>query len=138
MKQIYVRPARQSESKQYLEWSRSTEGNAFDPEVAARPSTFTLVAYNPESSIAYMPVGQVFTMESLGIKPGATDLEKAFSVRELMKAVVLQAHIKGIGEIYFIGSSPLTNAFAAERGFEKIEYPVYRMKLSDLEKHEDI
>lgn len=134
MKQTYVRPARQSESRQFLEWSRSTEDNAFDPEAAARPSTFTLAAYTQESPTAYLPVAQVFMLESLAVKPGQTDLQTAVSIRELMKAVVLQAHIKGVGELYLVGSNPRTNAFAEDRGFEKVEYPVYRMKLSDLEK----
>jgi len=50
---------------------------------------------------------------------------------------VTQAHIQGRGEIYFIGSDEMTSAFAENHIFERVDAPVYRVRVRNLEKSND-
>lgn len=131
MATIYVRPARNGEAKDFLNWSIGQEG--FDAEVAARPDTFTIAAYDKQKVIAYMPFHQPIMLETIAFNPEATELEKVSAMKELIQFVVAQCHLRGVSEIYFLGSDKSTNEFAQNHIFERVDYPVYRVKISDLE-----
>ena len=75
--------------------------------------------------------------------PESSDLEKALASRDLVKQVVTFGYINKLPEILFMGDNPGTNKIS-EHVFERIEYsdqqifeenvyPVYRLKLEDLE-----
>lgn len=133
---MFTRPAVKQQLKQMLAWLVKTKDNGFDASVLAYPGTFTICAYNKERNVLYMPVQQPFMLESLGINPDASAEESAFAIAEATREVIMQAHIKGVGEIYFLGSNEKTNAFATKHGFEEVPFKVYRMKLQDLEPKE--
>ena len=132
MRHIFVRPSRPDEAQLYFDFAKSTPENLFDPAVASYPSSFTLCAYGKEP-ILFAPVQQPFFMDALAFCPTSGLLDRAVAMKEVVQALVTQAHIKGIGEIYFYCKEPSTQAFAEKNGFEKIPFPLYRMRLADLE-----
>jgi Tat protein secretion system quality control protein TatD with DNase activity len=72
-------------------------------------------------------------MESLGFHPLCTDSQKALAMKELTHNLITQAYLRGIGEIYFFGSDHTTNDFAERQGFRQVQYPVYLVRVQELE-----
>lgn len=134
---IFIRPAKPEDAEQFLEWSLATKGNEFDPAAAKHASTITLCAYDQTGPLAYLPlqqpIMQPFFLESLAARPGLTKAETAAVLKEFMQAAVTLAEIKGVGEIYFLGTEEGTDAMAANQMFEKLPYTVYRVRVKDLE-----
>jgi hypothetical protein len=135
MKHIFVRPARQNEAEQFLEWSvANKDHSSFDPEIARQPGTFVLAAYNCDKVVAYIPVHRPFMLESLAPNPEASDFEVASALREFTQFLVSQCHIKNdVGHIYFLGNADDTNKFASNHVYEELPWRVYRARVSDLE-----
>lgn len=143
MKHVYVRPAVPEDAGTFLKWAVENKGNEFDPEVVTYPDSFTLCAFDEKGPLVYMPVQQpMFTepmvLESLAIRPEATKMEVAVALKELVQACVTIGFMKGTGEIYFLGSSEATNRFAEHQVFEKLDWPVYRLRMSDLLNKEEL
>lgn len=135
MKHIFVRPAKPGDSERCSEWAvQNLDKNHIDPKVVEYPSTFVLAAYAEDGPVMYMPVQTPLMMESVAVDPEASEMKQAQALKELVQALVLQCHLKGIGEIYFIGSDEKTSAFAENQLFEKISSPVYRIRIHNLEK----
>jgi hypothetical protein len=55
-------------------------------------------------------------------------------MKEMTHSLITQAYAQNRGEIYFLGSDEGTNRFAEHQGFKRIEWPVYRVILADLER----
>lgn len=79
-----------------------------------------------------MPVQVPLMMESVATRPGADKKEIAVALKELTQECVTQCHIRGAGEIYFLGTDAGTDAMAANQIFEKLNYTVYRLRIKDL------
>lgn len=131
MKHVYVRAATEEDIPKFVEWSG--QNPHFDAAVMGYPSTFTLVAYDGNGPLAFMPVQQPFYMEAISFKPDSSDFEKALAMKELTHALITYCHAKGSGEIYFVGTNEGTNKFAASQAFEEMPFKVYRVKLHQLE-----
>jgi hypothetical protein len=130
---IFVRPVRPEDTKKFIDWSLETPNNGFDPAVAKYPSTFVLCAYDKDGPLSFMPVQQVFMMDSVATKPGASKSQTALALKEFTQALVTQAHIKGIGEICFLATDDGTNKMAENQLFEELPYKVFRCKIAELE-----
>ena len=128
---IFVRPARKGEGGTFLEWSKDIPG--FDPEMAYHPGVPTVAAYNKQRVVAYMPVNTPYFMETIAFNPESTNLEKALAMAEFVKFLVAQCYIKGVPEVYFLGTDDMTDKFALDHVFEQLPYKLYRVKVSDLE-----
>lgn len=105
------------------------------------PDTFTLAAIDDTGVLAFWPVQQPVVekslmLESLVFKPGITELKKSQVLKQMFVSCVSLGFMKNTGEIYFVGTDERTNHWAEKLGFEKLEYPVYRLRLTDLE-HEN-
>jgi hypothetical protein len=50
-------------------------------------------------------------------------------MKQMVTVIAFTAYTKGAREIYFMGSSKETNDFAEKHGFEKVETPMYRLRL---------
>ena len=134
MKHTFVRPARPADAHEAVEWMLKTANNEFDPEVVKFPTTVTWCAYTQDGPVAYLPVQQPFMADALGSRPGADYNEVAAALKELMHNLVSQAHIKGVGEIYFLTKDEATARFAENHHFEEIPYRLFRVKMADLER----
>lgn len=130
---LFVRPAQQSDAELFLEWSRQNPHNGFDPEVAKYPSTITWCVYDKHGPLAFMPMQCPLMMESLASRPGASKQEIAESLKELTQEFVTQAHVRGAGEIYFLGTDEGTDNMATNQIFERVPYTVYRLRIKDLQ-----
>ena len=134
-KYIYVRPARPADKELFIKWTiENRDKNGADPEIGSYPTTFVLCAYDEKGPLVFMPVQQPLFLESLAIRPGADTCDVAAALRDLTKACVTQAHIKGSGEIYFISDEATIQRFAKNQIFKQLPVNIYRVKLSDLEK----
>ncbi len=140
MKHIFVRPAISKDVEQCAKWAvQNLDRNKLDPEVMNYPSTFMMAAYDSEDGVLmYMPVQTPLMMESVCVNPEVSDRKQALALKELVQALVTSCHVQGRGEVYFIGSDDRTSAFAENQLFERINVPVYRIKIRDLEKQNDI
>jgi len=132
MKPQFVRLAREDEAQMYFDWCSESSVNEFDPEVAKFPSSATWVSYDKDGPVAFQTIQRPLVLESLGPRPGLSNLQTAQALKELTQNAVSQAHLQGAGEIWFLGSDPDTDEFARNWIFEKVDMPLYRVKLKDL------
>lgn len=133
---MFTRPAVKQQLTQMLAWIVKTKNNAFDASILTYPSTFVLCAYNKVRNVLYMPIQQPLMLESLAVNPEASPEEVGFALAETTREAVMQAHLKGVGEVYFAGSNPDTVRFALKHGFEEVPFKFYRIKLLDVEPKE--
>ena len=131
-KPVFVRPVRPDEGQMFFDWSKENPENEFDPQVALFPSSTTWCAFDKDGPLAFQTIQRPFMLESLAMRPGATNMQTASALRELTQNAVTQAAGNGVGEIYFLGSSEATNDFAKAHIFEELPYKVFRVKLRDL------
>lgn len=132
---IFVRPVRPEDRELFVQWTwNNISRNGADPEVISYPTTFVLCAYDGDGPLAFMPIQQPLVLDSIAIRPGADNIKIASALRDLFKACVTQAHLKGAGEILFISDEATIQKFASNQAFEKLPVNIYRAKLSDLEK----
>src|SRR5208283_4118018 len=139
MRTMFVRPIRQNEAQQFLDWSiANIERNNFDPAVGSYQSTIMPVAYDADGPVAYLPIQQLFVLESLAPRPGATDGQIAVALKEIFQFAVTMAHLKNVGEIMFFASDKATADFAMSRPkmFSPVPYQAYRVKIAELENKE--
>lgn len=135
MKHIFVRPAKSEDIETCAKWAvQNLDRNKLDSEVVNYPSTFTLAAYDSEDGvILFMPVQTPLMLESACVNPEVSDRKQALALKEIIQALVTSCHLQGRGEIYFLGSDEKTSSFAENQLFERVDVPVYRVKLSSLE-----
>jgi hypothetical protein len=105
--------------------SRWFEGIAkqshLDPDVFRYPKTTLIQAYNKATGkpILYVPVHDVFMMESLGPNPEASDGEIAAALAQVVKSIHWEAYKQGLGEIYFPCTNERTAEFAGNHSFKR-------------------
>ena len=136
MKSLFVRPIREAEAKQFLDWSiANKDKSAFDPKVATYPSTLVPCVYDADGPVAYMPIQRPFVLDSFAPRPGLTKIQTASALHEIFQFSVSKAHETGVGEVLFFATDDNTVKFAArQKIFQYVPYRVYRVKISDLEK----
>jgi len=141
---MFVRQAREKDSKQCAEWYSLMPSCSLD--TIRFPETYTLCAFKKNKIIAFLIVqvcGKTQVLCRLISNPESSDLEKATASRDLVKQVISFGYINELPEILFMGDVLKTNRIA-EHVFKKIEYsdqnifeediyPVYRLRLGDLE-----
>lgn len=138
MRDIFVRPAQPEDAQTFIQWAVANKGNEFDPAIVTYPDSFTLCAFDVDGPVAFLPVQQPMVaepmmLESLAVRPEASAKEIASALRELIQACVTIGYMKGTGELYFLGSNEQTNRFAEHhKVFERLDWPVYRLRMSDL------
>ena len=133
MNRVWIRPIRQDDAQCFFEWSKENEDKSkFDPAVPLFPSSTTWCAYDKDGPLAYQTIQQPLMLESLAPRPGNSPTQNAAAMKELTKNCITLAHSKGVGEIYFLGSDFETDAFASNHIFERVDMPVYRVRLKDL------
>lgn len=129
---MFVRPARPEDVENFITWSMNTKDNLFDPDTTNYPSTAVLCAFNEHGPIVYCPIQHPFFMEHLAIKPGASPIDVAVALKAITDAVVTQAYLKGVGEIYFLCKDESTINFA-KTIYEELPWKIFRLKLKNLE-----
>ena len=128
MKQLKVRIAGPGDAKQLGDWLCATKGNLFDQAILGYPTLRVLASY-AEEVVAYLPTQKALFMESLAVNPQASLLDKGQAFRDLVKGSELLASSDGIRELYMLCEDENVIRVAEGHGFERIPYPLLRMKL---------
>jgi len=129
MKPIWAEAAQVGDVGEYGQFTAGTSQNLADARVLSYPATKILKTSDGEKNIVYMPVQQCQVWESLGLNPNASELEIASALKAIAHVLRFCALSDGQGEIYFLCSEERTQKFAAKNGFEKVEIPLYRMRV---------
>ncbi len=129
MKQLKLRIARPEDADEMGDWLLKTPNNLFDPAILNYPTFRAISSYGGEGNIAHLPSQQAMVLESLAVKPGTPPIAAAQAFRDLVKAMELLASSFGIREMYFICKDENVVRIAEGHGFERITFPVVRMKL---------
>lgn len=129
MTQLKMKIGDPKNTEEIAEWLLANPTNAFDPGIFKYPTFRVLTSYNDNGNTLHMPSQQVLMVESLAPNPKASPLELAQALRDLVKGQELLASSFGLRELYFIGSDPRVLEIAVAHGFERIGFPVVRLKL---------
>lgn len=133
MRPIWIRKFRKGDPQDWQKRAdylgRIADKNLIDPKVLEYPATETIVAEKEGREIVYLPVQVCYVLESLGIAPDASVTEIAGALDKLISASVFAARSSGHGEIYWLCSDESTCKFAERHGAEKVNIPVYRVKV---------
>ena len=129
MKPIWAEAAKPHEAEELASFLMGTKNNLVDSRVLTYPATKIYKASDGQKNIVFMPVQSCQVWESLGINPEATDSEIAAGLKALAHVLRFSALANGEGEIYFLCSEERTQKFAQHHGFEKVEIPLYRMRI---------
>lgn len=132
MKRVYVRGIRPDEADTFYGWAKENTVNEFDEQVPLFPSSTTWCAYDHDGPLAYQTLQQPLFLESLAPRPGASKIEIALALKELTQNAITLAHSRGCGEVYFLGSDEDTDKLAVNQIFERVNLPLFRVKLKDL------
>jgi len=127
-----IRDAEPKDAQNYSEWLTAASGiNLVDPAVYKYPTCVTAVVEDKEGQPALMNSSHlVLVMEALAPRPGLTPLQEARALKELFEAVKEIARKSGVREILFGCKDERVHKFIEGRGFEKLNFPVFRFKVS--------
>ena len=128
MKQLKIKLAGAEDAAALLDWLTTTKRNLFDPNILKYPTLRTLCSYDGQP-IAYLPTQRALFLESLAVNPAASLMERAQAFRDLVKASELLASSDGIRELYMLCEDEDVLKVAEGHGFERVPYPLVRMKL---------
>lgn len=125
-----VRNAKPEDAATYANWLEEAEHiNLVDRGVYEYPTTNTLVVEHKEQPLLINSFHAVLVMEALAPKPGITPLREAWALNELFEKIKETARRLGVKEIMFGCKDERLEKFIRERGFEKLNFPVFRFKL---------
>lgn len=129
MNHVFCRPALPADD-QFIAWVvDNMERNVFDPEILKYKATKVIEAFAGDKTLLYLPTQEVTMLESLAINPANRGAETAAALKAVTQTVAWEARRKGQGEIYFMCADRETAEFASHHGYDRLETPVYRMKL---------
>ena len=129
MQNIWVEPATKEDAPALLSFMDATENNLYDDCIYKYPATETVKASKDGVTLLFMPRQSAFVLESLAINPDNNATATSAALKAVMQVVVWDANKRGMGEVYFACRDESTAAFAMRHGFERFEFPMYRMKL---------
>jgi hypothetical protein len=126
-----IRDAQPTDSENYTKWLfAASDKNLLDLEVYKYPTCNTVVVENKAGEPVLMNSAHlVLVMEALAPRPGVTPLQEARALKELFEAMKAVARKSGVREILFGCKDESLAGFIKDRGFEKINFPVFRYKV---------
>lgn len=129
MKSYYIRPLRQDEIKQFVEWLHANrEQNAYDPELIKRGQVVVYaVGTLDDGIVGYGMYRFNVVLDSLAWSPTATPFEKASAIRLIAAEGARRGIEANCAEAEFNVSDPSIGKFAESHGWEKMPR---RMKLN--------
>ena len=135
-----VRAAEEKDAAIYAEWlSKASDINLVDRGVYTYPTAQHLVVERDGAPQLMNSVHAVLVMEALAPRPGITPMQEARALDELFEKVKEVARAAGIKEVMFGCKDERLEKFLLEKekknknrkkkGFERLEFPVFRVKL---------
>lgn len=128
---MIVRKAKAEDAQNILDWGeRDKHVNLFDREVLFYPTTETVCVENGKP-VCYLPAQIVPMIESIILNPSANLRERGIAIYKAIDGLLEQAHKDGMREAYFVCESDDMGKFAMKVGFEKLPWPVYRIRMGE-------
>jgi len=125
-----IRHAQPEDAAQYADWLQKTEHvNLVDRGVYEYPTCQTLVVERHDEPQLINSFHAVLVMEALAPRPGISPLQEALALNELFDKIKDVARAAGIKEIVFGCKDETLGKFIEGRGFERLNFPVFRYKL---------
>lgn len=126
-----IRDAEPRDSENYTKWLfAASDKNLLDLEVYKYPTCITSVAENKAGEPVLMNSAHlVLVMEALAPRPGLSPLQEARALKELFEAMKEVARKSGVREILFGCKDESLAGFIKDRGFERVNFPVFRYKV---------
>lgn len=125
-----VRNANPEDAATYAGWLQSAEGiNLVDRDVYKYPTCQTLVVEHKQEPQLMNSFHAVLVMEALAPKPEITPMREAWALNELFERIKQIAREVGVKEIMFGCKDERLGKFIESRGFERLNFPVFRFKL---------
>lgn len=136
-----IRPAEENDAVTYAEWlGEASDINLVDRSVYTYPTAQHLVVTDREGTPQLMnSIHAVIVMEALAPRPGITPMQEARALDELFEKIKQVAREAGIREVMFGCKDERLEKFLLEKekknknrkkkGFERLNFPVFRVKL---------
>ena len=126
-----IRDAEPKDAENYSNWlAASSDINLVDYGVYKYPTCLTAVVEDKEGAPALMNSAHlVLVMEALAPRPGLSPLQEARALKELFEAMKRVAKATGVREILFGCKDERVHKFIEGRGFQKLDFPVFRFKV---------
>lgn len=127
---ITVRLAEEKDAQNYQEWlNAASDINLVDYRVYQYPAIVTLVAEKNGDPLLMNSFHPVMMVEALAPKPGLSPMDEARALKAMFDAWKQIAAATGVKEIYFGCKDERVEKFVLKHGFEKINFPVFRVRL---------
>jgi hypothetical protein len=127
---LTVRPAKPEDAITCGKWLLEAKDiNLLDMSVYQYPTCKTLVVEKDGKPQLFNSFHAVLVMEALAPKPGLTHLQEARALNALFEKVKQAAREAGIKEIMFGCKDERLARFIEGRGFERLNFPVFRFKV---------
>jgi len=130
MKNVTVRDAEPKDAPNYADWlEAASDINLVDKAVYSYPTCNTLVVEKSDEPVLMNSFQLCIVMEALAPKPGLPPMDEARALKALFDSIKRVAEASGIKEVLFGCKDPRVDKFVTRHGFEKLSFPVYRIKL---------
>jgi hypothetical protein len=113
----------------FLEWLEANEERNHADDNDRNAATVMEAVSGRDDTICYMPVIPVIMLGALAPKPGATPFEMTHALKAMVAATAMLAAANGARELVFWGTNEATAKVAQYVGFEKVEMPLWRLRL---------
>lgn len=113
----------------FEQWLDDNEERGHPDENSRNASTVLEAVDGTGATICYMPLVPVIMLESLAPKPGATAFEMTHALKVLVQGAALLAKASNNKELVFWATDEATAKVAEYVGFEKVEMPLWRLRL---------
>ena len=130
MKNVTVRDAEPRDADNYADWlEAASDINLVDKNVYSYPTCHTLTVEKDGDPVLMNSFQSCLVMEALAPKPWISPMTEARALKALFDGIKQIAESQGVKEVLFGCKDPRVDTFVTRHGFEKLTFPVYRIKL---------
>jgi len=125
-----IRAAEGKDAVTYADWlNKASNINLVDRGVYSYPTAQHLVVEREGEPVLMNSIHAVLVMEALAPHPTITPMREARALNELFEKVKQVAREAGIKEVMFGCKDERLAKFIERRGFERLNFPVFRFKV---------
>ena len=130
MQDFTVRAAEGKDTQTYVDWLQAASDiNLVDKTVYSYPTCNTLVIEKSGDPVLMNSFHLVSMMEALAPKPGLPPRDEARALRALFDSVKGIAEVSAVKEVWFGCSDERVQRFAQRHGVERVNFPMFRMRI---------
>jgi hypothetical protein len=130
---VTVRLAEEKDVEQFLDWSKNTPNNLFDPKIANYPSLRTLAVDVNGEPADFIPFHPCMVVESIAHRPGISPRLHALVLARAQQALEKLAQSYQMAEVWWMCADESLIKAAQARGYEVVQTTVLRKKVTPHE-----